>query len=341
MSLYYPELDETKTRRVFELNLDLIRRRFDRQARKLEFDASSIDSFAAQHFQNYQKSRWNGRQIRNLCQTALALAEFDAHERTIDTKVQKDVTVKLQLKYFETVQKAYVDFGWYLGNIRGTEGDQRAFDYNYRARQGTAFETTPNRFSGKGDDARHGGRVGPLSESQSSAQGDPFTSFGGQSYPTGGSSNMRPSYSQQYSPGHGYANNPGMARYDGPQGYPQANSQHGQQNPNYYPVQQIPQMGFNPQVQQNMGAQNMRAQNMGAQNMGVQNMGMSHAQPGQPHQMQQPQGQNLQVPQYSYPAMPTGPQSDTMGGANSPGQVAQGGPVGDPRFGGGPGGNDR
>ena len=137
---------------------------------------------------------------------------------------------------------------------------------------------------------------------------------------------MRPSYSQQYSPGHGYANNPGMARYEGPQGYPQANSQQGQQNPNYYAVQQVPQMGFNPQLQQNMGAQNM---------------GTSYTQPGQVHPMQQPQGQNLQAQQYNYPAMQSGPQSDTMGGANSPGQVAQGGPVGDPRFGGGPGGNDR
>ncbi|KAH4264752.1 hypothetical protein HBI04_080020 [Parastagonospora nodorum] len=348
MSLYYPELDEAKTRKVFTLNLDLIEQRFRRQGRKITYDASSIESFAGHHFHNFRYNRWNGRQIRNLCQTALALAEFDAHGRGIDAKTKSDATVQLQLKYFETVRKAYLDFGQYLGDVRGTQGDQRAYDNAWRSKKDTPFQTTPSRFSARGDDpgARH---VSSLSESQSSAQGDPFTSFSGQNYPSGGSSNMRPSYSQQYSPGHGYTSNPGMARYDGPQGYPQASSQQnqqGQHNPNYYPIQQVPQMGFNPQAQQNIGAQNMGGPNVGGPNMGgpnvgAPNMGMPYNQPGQAHPMQQPQGQNLQAPQYSYPAMQGGQQSDTMGGANSPGQVAQGGPVGEPRFGGGPGSSDR
>ncbi|KAH5398885.1 hypothetical protein HBI47_205270 [Parastagonospora nodorum] len=102
-----------------------------------------------------------------------------------------------------------------------------------------------------------------------------------------------------------------------------------------------PNMGAPNMGAPNMGAPNMGAPNMGAQNMGAQNMGMPYTQPGQAHPMQQPQGQNLQPPQYNYPAMQGGPQSDTMGGANSPGQVAQGGPVGDPRFGSGPGSSDR
>jgi hypothetical protein len=340
MSLYYPELDEAKTRKVFTLNLDLIEQRFRRQGRKITYDASSIESFAGHHFNNFRYNRWNGRQIRNLCQTALALAEFDAHGRGIDAKIKSDATIQLQLKYFETVRKAYLDFGQYLGDVRGTQSDQRAYDNALRSKKDTPFQTTPSRFSARGDDpgARH---VSSLSESQSSAQGDPFTSFGGQNYPSGGSSNMRSSYSQQYSPGHGYPSNPGMARYNGPQGYPQVNNQQGQHNPDFYQVQQVPQMGFNQQAQQNMGAPNMGAQNMGAQNMGAQNMGMPYNQTGQAHPMQQPQGQNLQAPQYNYVAMQGGPQSDTMGGANSPSQVAQGGPVGDPRFGGGPGNSDR
>ncbi|KAH5219385.1 hypothetical protein HBI46_108910 [Parastagonospora nodorum] len=358
MSLYYPELDEAKTRKVFTLNLDLIEQRFRRQGRKITYDASSIESFAGHHFHNFKYNRWNGRQIRNLCQTALALAEFDAHGRGIDAKIKSDATIQLQLKYFETVRKAYLDFGQYLGDVRGTQSDQRAYDNALRSKKDTPFQTTPSRFSARGDDpgARH---VSSLSESQSSAQGDPFTSFGGQNYPSGGSSNMRSSYPQQYSPGHGYTSNPGMARYDGPQGYPQASSQQnqqGQHNPNYYPIQQVPQMGFNPQAQQNIGAQNMGGPNVGGPNMGgpnmggpnmggpnvgAPNMGMPYNQPGQAHPMQQPQGQNLQAPQYSYPAMQGGQQSDTMGGANSPGQVAQGGPVGEPRFGGGPGSSDR
>ncbi|KAM0295986.1 hypothetical protein ACHAPM_010703 [Fusarium culmorum] len=78
MSLYYPKLDEHKTLRVFELNLDIIRDRFKQQGREIRYDASSIEEFARQHYIKHKFGRWNGRQIRNLCQTALALAEFDA-----------------------------------------------------------------------------------------------------------------------------------------------------------------------------------------------------------------------------------------------------------------------
>ncbi|PTD01173.1 hypothetical protein FCULG_00012761 [Fusarium culmorum] len=78
MSLYYPKLDEHKTLWVFELNLDIIRDRFKQQGREIRYDASSIEEFARQHYIKHKFGRWNGRQIRNLCQTALALAEFDA-----------------------------------------------------------------------------------------------------------------------------------------------------------------------------------------------------------------------------------------------------------------------
>ncbi|KAM0418409.1 hypothetical protein ACHAPD_004768 [Fusarium lateritium] len=72
VSLYYPELDEQKTIRVFELNLDLIQDRFKQQGREIRYDSSSIQDFARQHFLKHRFSRWNGRQSRNLCQTALA-----------------------------------------------------------------------------------------------------------------------------------------------------------------------------------------------------------------------------------------------------------------------------
>jgi hypothetical protein len=140
MSLYYPELDEDKTVNVFKLNLDLIQKRFEEQHRKLIFDPSTIENFAQQHYRQHKSARWNGRQIRNLCRTALALAEFEAQGDQDDaeaeaTEIDKTKTVNLQLKHFQTVQNAYLGFGQYLGDIRGTQGDQRASDYGLRARQ--------------------------------------------------------------------------------------------------------------------------------------------------------------------------------------------------------------
>lgn len=324
MSLYYPELDEAKTKRVFTLNLDLIQQRFDLQSRKITFDASSIESFAGHHFQNHAYNRWNGRQIRNLCQTALALAEFDAHGRDIDGKVKKSATVQLQLKYFETVQKAYLEFGRYLGNVRGTQGDQRAFDNGWRAKEGTPYQTTPSRFS-RGDDSRHGARhAASLSETQLSAQGDPFQSLGGQSYPSGMSPNMRSSHSQYHPQGQGYGGNHGIPGYESHQGYPPPSGQQAQTNPGFYTAQQPPHVNFTQPTQQSWGGSNTP---------------MTYNPMGQPSSVQVPQGQSFQAsnmpgPGYGYPNMPSGPQSDTMGGANSSGQMPQGAPVRGPGAGG-------
>jgi hypothetical protein len=312
MSLYYPALDEAKTKKIFTLNLDLIQQRFNQQARKITYDASSIESFAGQHFQKHKSNRWNGRQIRNLCQTALALAEFDAHGRGIDGKVNTDTTVQLQLKYFQTVQKAYLEFDQYLGDIRGTQGDQRAYDNALRAKKDTPFETTPSRFSTKGD-TRH---ASSLSESQSSVQGDPFQPLVNQNYQGGASPNTRPTYGQYYPPGQVYTGNPGMAGYDTHLSYSQPGGQQGNIDPRFYQAQQPPHMGFSQPGHQSWGAPNTP-------------LPYNRGNPAAPlQQLQgQGQGQNPQVQSpYGYPNMQGGVQGDTMSGTTSVlGQAPPGG----------------
>ncbi|GJC94819.1 AAA family ATPase [Colletotrichum higginsianum] len=162
MSLYYPELDEQKTLKVFRLNLELIEQRFQKQGRTIIFDPSSIEDFAQQHFREHKYNRWNGRQIRNACQTALALAEFDAQGGLleVDGEVDRDAVVKLQLKYFRTVQRAYLDFGKYLGDIQGTQGDRRAIDYKLRARSDTPYQTRPSLFSQREESRSFRGHYG-------------------------------------------------------------------------------------------------------------------------------------------------------------------------------------
>ncbi|KXX78119.1 hypothetical protein MMYC01_205087 [Madurella mycetomatis] len=120
ISLHYPEPDEFKTKRVFKLSLGLTQERFGKQGRKIMYDESSIQDFAEQHFREHPFSRWNGRQIRN---------------------------ASLQLNHFRLVQAAYLDFGSYLGDIRGTKGDRRAFDFSLRAKTNTAYQIMPSRFS--------------------------------------------------------------------------------------------------------------------------------------------------------------------------------------------------
>lgn len=318
MSLYYPALDEEKTKKVFTLNLELIQQRFNRQNRKITFDASSIESFAGQHFQTFRHNRWNGRQIRNLCQTALALAEFDAQGRSIEGALNTDVIVQLQLKYFELVQKAYLEFGDYLGDVRGTKGDQRAYDHSLRAKKDTPYQTTPSLFSG-GVDQPQRDAWQTMSDSQTWMKRDSFQPHGPQGF--GGASNG-PAYGQYYQAGNSSG---GLTTQ---QGYPQQAIPQGQMDPRLYSAQQpqqAPQMLYPQQIQQNWAASNgSMAFNSASQPPPVQ----------QP-QMQGFQGQGIQSPNFGNP-MAGALQSDIVGGAHSPGQGSQvGGSVGGGASGGG------
>jgi hypothetical protein len=256
MSLYYPELDEDKTKKVFKLNLDLIQERFDRQGRKITFDESSIADFAEQHFREHRYSRWNGRQIRNACQTALALAEFDAHGGRISGEIDKKVAVHLQLKHFRLVQTAYLDFGRYLGDIRGTQGDRRAFDFGLRAKTDTPYQTNPSRFSGMRDGRYQSSSLSPgypnythHHQSPGGHGGDPFQPLvnqgGGYGGGGGGGGGGGSGMSSLYSP-YGWPQHPGSSggggggyeRYDSSPvggGYPpHAGNQQRQIDPRMY-----------------------------------------------------------------------------------------------------------
>ncbi|KAB8296777.1 hypothetical protein EYC80_002194 [Monilinia laxa] len=134
ISLYYPELNREQTKKIFKLDLELIEGRFKAQNRKLEFDDSAILSFAKQHYDEYKHARWNGQQIRNASQTALALAEFDAQNKSLALDINNSVEVHLKQGHFAIVQKAYLAFSKYLGDVFGTEGDKRAEENQPRAR---------------------------------------------------------------------------------------------------------------------------------------------------------------------------------------------------------------
>lgn len=136
MSLYYPPLDDESTRQILKLNLDMIKERFVDKDSKLKIDEVEIAFAVDKHWRENDEARWNGRQIRNACQTALALAEFDAepegHEYDLDTAAS-DEEVHLQARHFSTVFMAYLDFIKYLKDLHGTDADTYAKESGLRA----------------------------------------------------------------------------------------------------------------------------------------------------------------------------------------------------------------
>jgi hypothetical protein len=132
MSLYYPPLDEVSTLKVFRLNLNIIKKRL---ADRVKIEEDEIITAACGYWRKQKHARWNGRQIRNACQTALALAEFEAQPKgqKYNIKEKSSTKIHLRLKHLEVVSNAYLEFTEYLKEVHGTYAEGRAKEAGLRA----------------------------------------------------------------------------------------------------------------------------------------------------------------------------------------------------------------
>lgn len=135
ISLHYPALNRDSTQDIFLLNLNMIKERFKRSGRQVDIDKVNIMVAALDYYDKHPKARWNGRQIRNACQTALALAEFTAqggsHEKVLDPNAE----IRLRVDDFKRVTSSYLEFTKYLAELYGVSAEQRAMEAGLRARE--------------------------------------------------------------------------------------------------------------------------------------------------------------------------------------------------------------
>ncbi|KAI0184137.1 P-loop containing nucleoside triphosphate hydrolase protein [Xylaria flabelliformis] len=168
--LYYPRLTAGQTTDIFRMNISRLKeienqRRDTTGQPALEIDEDNIIRFAKRHFKDSEKSRvagWNGCQIRNAFQIALAMARYDwAHSK--DTSRPK-VPV-LDEKHFNRVASATKDFHNYLKEARGKDSSALAHEHSERADDfniGPSYpdhwsppQTRPlNRYPAAGQDSR-------------------------------------------------------------------------------------------------------------------------------------------------------------------------------------------
>ncbi|KAK7911950.1 hypothetical protein PG985_014431 [Apiospora marii] len=135
MSLYYPPLSKEATEAIFDLNINRIKKKMAKSGRKINVKDTSIAVFASEYWHEYPKARWNGRQIRNACHTAAALAEFEAQGGDDETPEDSQAVINLEVKHFEKVANAYLGFSEYLRDIYGVDADERAKENFLRASQ--------------------------------------------------------------------------------------------------------------------------------------------------------------------------------------------------------------
>ncbi|KAL6721425.1 hypothetical protein ACLMJK_000528 [Lecanora helva] len=116
VSLYFPQLDEKTTIKIWKMNL----KRLIDNKKHIEVDGKAIKKYARKHYLGLAKAKrgpWNGRQIKNAFQTAIALAEFDA-------KNEGQTKPVLTTDHFQVVAKAAEGFDEYLARIHGNDMDR-------------------------------------------------------------------------------------------------------------------------------------------------------------------------------------------------------------------------
>lgn len=128
LTLYYPKLTETQTLKIWKTNFQRLKEnnklRVEADGVPIDFNDKKIMAWVKKHWEEIQ---WNGRQIRNAFQTAVALAEFkskklDAKEADKSSRTSPELTTD----HFKKLARASAQFSEYLRDTHGDDEDDRA-----------------------------------------------------------------------------------------------------------------------------------------------------------------------------------------------------------------------
>ncbi|KAK3349555.1 hypothetical protein B0T25DRAFT_504750 [Lasiosphaeria hispida] len=133
VALRYPSIDLHSTEKMWNNLLNRIAKDNETAKVKIEFNRTSLLDYASSHYHKHEQtdSTWNGRQVRNAFQTAIALGH---HERlmlikdeglTLDQALQSSdkslKTVRLTKRNFVKISRTARDFEDYITAIRGPD----------------------------------------------------------------------------------------------------------------------------------------------------------------------------------------------------------------------------
>lgn len=119
VQLYYPKLTQKQAMKIWKTNISRLERhnedRKNKNLPEVAIDKKKIISFAKQ---NFEALHWNGRQIRNAFQTAVALAEFESRKGG-------GKTPEVTKKHFHRVATATSEFDEYLKEVNQGFDEER------------------------------------------------------------------------------------------------------------------------------------------------------------------------------------------------------------------------
>lgn len=128
LTLFYPRLDRGQTLRIWRSNFNRLKlinqERQDHNRTAIKYDKEQILAWAKKCWDQLD---WNGRQIRNAFQTAIALAEF----RNRNDKSPRSPV--LRVDHFIDLANASKDFNDYLQAVHGGDEYKAATKAKWRA----------------------------------------------------------------------------------------------------------------------------------------------------------------------------------------------------------------
>lgn len=118
VSIYYPPLEKEPSDMIWAMNIKKLSKM------DVDFDENEIKQFADEFWKANEGSkarRWNGRQVKNAFQTALALASWDYHNKN---RNQQGDRPRLTIDHFQMVRRTSEHFDEYINHVHG--GDMAA-----------------------------------------------------------------------------------------------------------------------------------------------------------------------------------------------------------------------
>ncbi|KAM7222208.1 hypothetical protein V8F06_002480 [Rhypophila decipiens] len=123
ISLYYPKLDRESTTEIWEKNIA----RVNNSGIDIDIEEEKIRRFIHKHWEmnmNMPSRRWNGRQIKNAFQTAIALARWDFYDSDRNKNLKRPL---LKATHFNRVAQTSAHFDDYIRDIHGFREDEDSY----------------------------------------------------------------------------------------------------------------------------------------------------------------------------------------------------------------------
>lgn len=134
VALQYPRIRLPETMEIWGKLLDRISTDNETADVKVKFKRDELMRFAKDHYKKHEatESTWNGRQIRNAFQTAIALGQYDRLQIADANREDKSTSfIKLRVQNFKNISDTASDFDSYINSLLKPDAD-RAYEGRFR-----------------------------------------------------------------------------------------------------------------------------------------------------------------------------------------------------------------